>query len=95
MVFYNLGILLCSANYQYLLCHQPNYARLKLSLLEVVDGVGKIVEFVAGYVHREPAVRSAEGRLLGHPRHGRHSVHLLLHRQDPGGVSVRGGCGDR
>lgn len=59
------------------------------------DGVGKIVEFVAGYVHREPAVRSAEGRLLGHPRHGRHSVHLLLHRQDPGGVPVRGGCGDR
>lgn len=58
-------------------------------------GVGKIVEFVAGYVHREPAVRSVEGRLLGHPRHGWHSVHLLLHRQDPGGVSVRGGCGDR
>lgn len=50
--------------------------------------------FVAGYVHREPAVRGAEGRLLGHPRHGRHSLHLLLHRQDPGGVSVRGGCGD-
>lgn len=47
------------------------------------------VLLVPGDVHSEPTVRGVEGWLLGNLCYGGHRLHLLLHRQDPGGVSVR------
>ena len=42
-----------------------------------------------GNVYRVPAVRGVPRWLLGHPGYGRNRLHLLLYRQDPGGLPVR------
>ena len=65
---------------------------MKSSQYQIFKAKSKcICKYYLGNVHCVTAVRRVPRRLLGHPGHGRHRLHLLLHRQDPRRLPLRDG----